>query len=97
MKLTFRQTGGFAALEKGIETDEHQLPALLQKAFAHLLSMPWANAKGDSSSTDLIKYEITVHDGKKQQCWSFDDMNLPPELADLIEYLTAHSKPVPLK
>jgi hypothetical protein len=100
MKVKFLQSGGFAGLMRGCEIsavdlskrDRQELERL--SAAAGLDRFKPARGKG----ADRQFYELTIEqdDGAIVDA-KFDDSALTDELAPLIAFLRARSKPVPIK
>lgn len=96
MKLRFRQSGGFAGLERGCEVAVASLAPELRR----LVDQAMAHAAGQSSppgGADITQYSLAVDAPGDSREVRFDDATLPPALAPLLAHLTAASKPLPLK
>ena len=100
MKIRFLQSGGFGGLIRGCEVSATDLPKSEQKVLARLhaaagldRSMP-TRAKG----ADRQQYEITIEqDDGTVRTVTLDDSALTNEVAPLIAFLRARSKPVQIK
>lgn len=91
-QIRFRVSGGFAGLVRGTELAGADLSAPERRALeSHLRA---GTAARDPRARDAQVYEIdaSTSDGPRQI--RFDDMNVPDDLQDLIDRLTAASRPV---
>jgi hypothetical protein len=100
MKVTYRQTGGFAGLVLGYELDTDTLKPEEAKAFKALLesaNLGKLKTKRAPKARDLTGYEITIEDKGTKKTIRLNDMSLSKESEGLIEYLQKRSKAVPIK
>lgn len=97
MKLRFRQSGGFAGLERGCEVAVAALAPELRMLLEHALTHASAPSSSSPGGADLTQYSLVVDTPGKARELRFDDATLPPALAPLLAHLTAKSTPLPLK
>lgn len=94
MKITFKQSGGFAATlpAKTCELDTkalaggdaQRLHALVESSgFAGMDGAEWKSRQG----ADLQTYEITIQSDHGPKHFSFDDMTVPEKVYPLLEFL----------
>ncbi|MDJ0599394.1 MAG: hypothetical protein QNJ37_11200 [Crocosphaera sp.] len=99
MKITFRQSGGFAGLIRGCtidtanlsESEAAQLESLIKQS--NILE---ATSQLTSQARDLGQYQVIVETEKGTVQVSFDDMTVPETAQTLLQYLQELSKPQPL-
>jgi len=94
MKITFKQSGGFAATLQAktceLDTaalardDAQRLRALVDDS--GLPKMDSADWKFETGA-DLQTYEITIHTSDASKQFSFDDMSVPKDAYPLLEFL----------
>ena len=97
MKITFRQSGGYAGLVMGSEIDTDSLAAeeaAKLKSLVEQSGILQAQSKQTPNSADLLYYEITIETKKGIHQVSFDDMSLPESAIPLLEYLQDRAKPL---
>lgn len=97
MKLRFRQSGGFAGLERGCEVAVAALTPELRKLLEHALAHAESPPASPLGGADLTQYSLAVDTPGKGRELRFDDTTVPPALAPLLAHLTAASKPLSLK
>ncbi len=106
MKVTFRQSGGFAGLIRGAALDVDKLPAKEAKRLKELISRvdrKKAEAVGSgapsrsAAAADVGGYEITIEDAAGTARLTLDDMTMTEELEPLVRFLSDRAKPVPPK
>jgi hypothetical protein len=97
MNLRFRQSGGFAGLERGCEMPADALAPGLRKLLERALATPAENPVPPPGAADMTRYSLTVDTPGAGRELHFDDMTLPAALAPLFAHLTTVSKPLPLK
>lgn len=99
MKISFRQSGGFAGLILGCELDSEKLPRSEAQELARLVqqaALDRVGAKTSSKGRDLVNYEIVVeHDGRTTKA-SFDDMTIPANVQALMDYLSRRASAMAL-
>lgn len=94
MKITFKQSGGFAAALPAkscdLDTatlgadDARRLRALAEDSgFLGMDGAQWKSRQGG----DLQTYDITIHTDRGPKHFSFDDMTVPEEVYPLLEFL----------
>lgn len=94
MKITFKQSGGFAATLPGkscvLDTsalaggDAKRLQSLVESSgLPEMESADWKFETG----ADLQTYEITIQSDQGLKQFSFDDMSVPKEAHPLLEFL----------
>ena len=95
MKLQFRQSGGFAGLERGCEVAVATLAPELRKLVEQAMAQPPGRSL-PSAGADITQYSLSVDSPGESREVRFDDTTMPPALAPLLIHLTAASKPLPL-
>lgn len=96
MKVTFRQSGGYAGLIRGCELDTDSLSpdeAITLQSLVEESGILKVKDGHTPQGRDLLQYKITVETSEGVYHVSFDDMTLPESAAPLIEYLQSHSTP----
>jgi hypothetical protein len=96
MKVTFRQSGGYAGLIKGCEFNTDLLPTDEATTLQSLVEQSGIlQAKGGQTpnARDLLNYRITVETSEGVHSVSFDDLSIPEGAAPLLEYLQSQAKP----
>ena len=94
MKITFRQSGGFAGMLRGAEMDAQALDPQQTAELKRLLDQKTAaQSRGAGKARDLHQYELTVEDGGKKRTLQFDDSQVPEALRPLLKTLKQQSKP----
>ncbi|GET37419.1 protealysin inhibitor emfourin [Microseira wollei] len=97
MKVTFRQSGGYAGLRMGCEFDTDSLPADEAARLGSLVEQSGimqAQSGSNPTARDLLNYDLTVETSEGSHHVSFDDMTVPQGVAPLLEYLQERSHPV---
>jgi hypothetical protein len=98
MKVTFRQSGGYAGLIRGCELDTDSQPSdeatRLQSLVAEsgILQIEGGHMP---QGRDLLQYEISIETSEGVRHVSLDDMTLPESAIPLIEYLQSQATPRP--
>ena len=96
MKITFRQSGGYAGLIMGSEINTDSLSAEEAAKLQSLVKQSGilqAQTKQTSNVADLLNYEITIETKEGIRQVSFDDLSLPESAVPLLEYLQERAKP----
>ena len=99
MKITFRQSGGFAGLIQGCELDTDLLSVSEATQLQSLVEQSGileAKSQFNPEARDLFNYEITIETREETVNLLFDDMTLPESAEELFEYLQERTKPLPL-
>jgi hypothetical protein len=97
MKITFRQSGGFAGMLRGAELDAQALDPKETAELKRLLNEDaGTQSRGVGKARDLHQYEITLEDGSQKRTLQFDDSQVPDALRPLLKTLKQKSKPQPL-
>ncbi len=100
MKISFRESGGFAGLIRGCEIDTKQLSnqeaAQLESLVTHS-GIFQHQGKATPNARDVFNYEVVVETDKETHRASFNDMNLPESAIPLLEYLQARAEPMPVR
>jgi|SRR3954447_2481215 hypothetical protein len=99
MKVSFRQSGGFAGLVRGIDLDSSKMDAAQGQQLEKL-----ATASGIQGNTlvrtqaarDQFQYEITIDQNGQISKLSFDDHTVPAAVQPLLSYLKPQARPMPL-
>ncbi len=99
MKVSFRQSGGFAGLIRGVDLDTTQMDEDAAQELEALVSASGfvGHKKARThAARDLVQYEIKIEQDEHVSKCSFDDKTVPPDAQPLIKYLRAQSHPMPL-
>ena len=96
MKITFRESGGFAGLVRGCEVDVSSLPKAAASALDALLASGRLPSGASRGGRDLTSYEIAVETAKGMRKVSLDEMNAPASVRPLLDFLKGRSGPRPL-
>jgi hypothetical protein len=98
VKVRFQQTGGFAGLSRGCELESRALPRKDAEELERLIAAAQLDKvrPGRSRGADRQQYDLVVEreDGAPLEL-RFDDGALSDELARLVAFLRARSKPMP--
>ena len=97
MKMSFRQTGGFAGIMHGCEIDTSLMKDKQSFDIESIARACKASPGFSKSGADLIRYEIEIHEGAAKREIKADDMTLTPEIAKLVEVLAEHARALPRK
>lgn len=100
MKVTFRQSGGYAGLRRGcaldtacMRSDEAEsLRALVERS--GILQIKGGHP---SRARDATNYEIIVETDRGVHRATFDDMSVPEKVLPLLESLQDCAKPLPVQ
>ena len=98
MKITYRQTGGYACLILGCEVDTDslsqsevaQLESLLEES-----GILQAKIESTPEARDLCNYEFRIETKEGIINRSFNDFNLPPSAEKLLDYFQQRACPCP--
>ena len=99
MKITFRQSGGYAGLIKGCELDTDELPANEATAIkgwvksSGILVLKSAHSK---AARDVFNYSIAIETSEGAHHVEVDDTTVPESLRPLLNYLRKRAEPRPL-
>ena len=94
-KIRFRQSGGFAGLVRGCDVAPEALRAAERRSLeGHAQAKSAAAPAGASPARDLAVYEIEIETDAGVRRLEFDEMNIPKDLAALVERLVKGSKPM---
>ena len=96
MKVTFRQSGGYAGLIRGCELDTAAMePAEAQglRSLVNNSQILELGLPGEGVRPDLMSYRITIETGGAVHEISLDDLSLTPAIVPLLEYLQDCSGP----
>lgn len=96
MKITFRESGGYAGLIRGCELDTDSFPpdeAVELQSLVEQSGILQAKGGRTPNARDLLNYEITVQTSEGVHRVSFDDMTLPESAVPLLEYLQSRAQP----
>ncbi|PSB05123.1 hypothetical protein C7B64_01065 [Merismopedia glauca CCAP 1448/3] len=99
MKITFRQSGGYAGLRLGYEVETASLPAEEVTKLESLVQQSGILQTGNTTNTtpaarDLLQYQITVETQGISHQVSFDDLSILPGMEPLLDYLQNHARAV---
>lgn len=96
MRVVFRRTGGVAGRTLGCSLDSASMPAKDAAALFRLVEsaalQSTAGPAPPGAARDLVSYEIEVDDRGTVTRACFDDANVHPEAAPLIEFLVAQAR-----
>jgi hypothetical protein len=96
MKVSFRQSGGFAGLVRGVDLDTSKMDtddaAELEKLVA-ASDIQGHTSRRKQAARDLVQYEISIDHAARL---TFDDHTIPTDVQPLLKYLRARSAPMPL-
>jgi hypothetical protein len=98
MKITYRESGGFAGLSRGVEIDTSTLPAADARRVEALVARAGLKQQaraGPAGARDLAGYQITIESDAGRVAVSFDDMTVPEDADDLLAYLQERAGPLP--
>jgi hypothetical protein len=99
MKLSFRQSGGFAGLNLGCELDTETLPRVEADELVRLVrraELEKAGVHTSAKGRDLVSYEITLEEQGKKTRALFDDMTVAENARALLDYLSRRVTAMPL-
>lgn len=95
MRVSFRQSGGFAPIFVGtqIDTDAEQGPESteLEKLVmdSGIMKLSDAKVKG---ARDVYFYTFDIHVGELKHSVTLDQLSVPPSVQPLLEFLKARSR-----
>jgi hypothetical protein len=93
--VRFRQSGGIAGLVRGCEVAPEALGAAERRALESRSSGgSVAASTGASPARDLVVYEIEAETDSGTTRIEFDELNVPDDLAALVERLAKASRPM---
>jgi hypothetical protein len=98
MKLTFRQSGGFAGLTRGCELDTADLPATQAAKVQKLVEVSGVRAQRHPSPSglpDVTTFRIRIEDESGNHEVVLEDATLSPKASALVEFFQKRSKPRP--
>lgn len=97
MKLTFRQSGGFAGLSLGCEIDDAELPPAEAARLRRLVKRGrLADVAAPAGARDLTTYEITIETPAGVRRATFHDLAVPERVQPLLDFLQRRAGPRPL-
>ena len=94
MKITFRQSGGYAGLTKGCEIDTELLSSEEAQELKSLVAQTGileAQSKQSPNVADAFNYLIIIETIERTHQVSFDELSLPREVIPLIDFLEERS------
>jgi hypothetical protein len=98
VRIVFRQSGGFLGAPR--ECDTANLDDATARQAARLLEQAGVHGSREQTAPnarDATRYELTIiKDGTSTRVVT-DDATVSPELLPLIEFLSEHCRPAPLK
>ena len=98
MKITFRQSGGFAGLIQGCEIDTDLLSAeeaVQLQSLVEQSGILQAKSQFTPEARDLCNYEVTLETNEGTFRVLLDDMTMSESAEELLEYLQQRSQPRP--
>jgi hypothetical protein len=99
MKVSFRQSGGFVGLIRGIDLDTMQMDAdqaVELEGLVNASGIEGSKKARTHAARDLVQYEITIEQDKQVSKLSFDDKSVPEAVQPLLKYLRPQARPMPL-
>lgn len=97
MKLTFRQSGGFAGLSLGCEIDEADLPRAEATRLRRLVRQcRLEDVAAPAGARDVTTYEITIEAPGAVRHATFHDLAVPERVQPLLDFLQRRARPRPL-
>ncbi len=95
MKVSFRQSGGFAPIFTGVQFDTSENPGpeatelenLINKS--GILNMSDARVKG---ARDVYYYTFDIETPKGKHSLTLDQLSIPPAVQPLLDFLKARSR-----
>jgi hypothetical protein len=97
MKLTFRQSGGFAGLSLGCEIDDADLPRAEAARLRRLVQRcRLEDAAPPAEARDVTTYEITIETPAGVRHATFHDLAVPERMQPLLDFLQRRAAPRPL-
>jgi len=97
MKLTFRQSGGFAGLSLGCEIDDADLPRAEAARLRRLVRQcRLEDAAAPAGARDVTTYEITLETPGGVRRATFHDLAVPDRVQPLLDFLQRRAGPRPL-
>jgi hypothetical protein len=101
MKISYREAGGFAGLNRGADLDLESLPPAEAGQLRKLVErarLGGVATRGPSAARDLVGYEIAVEsDDGRTVVARFDDASVPESATALLEALQKRARPIPLR
>jgi len=101
MKISYRQAGGFAGLNRGADLDLDSLPPAEAGRLRKLVErarLGGGATRGPSAARDLVGYEIAIEsDDGRTVVTRFDDASMPESATALLEALQKRARPIPLQ
>jgi len=97
MKLTFRQSGGFAGLSLGCEIDDAVLPRGEAAQLRQLVEQSGlVDVATPAGARDVTTYQITIETPDGVRRATFHDLAVPEPMRPLLDYLLRRAGPRPL-
>ena len=98
MRVSFRQSGGFAGLIRGCELETAAMPSEEADRLSTLVRRCLegeAPAENEGDSRDEMSYEIVIEEEGLPLRLAFSDRGVPPSTRPLLEFLRGRSAPQP--
>ena len=98
MKVSFRQSGGFAGLVRGCELETANLPAEEADRLSSLVERCLEGevpAEGEDEARDEMSYEIVIEGEGAARRLAFSDRGVTSSTRPLLEFLSDRSTPEP--
>jgi len=95
MKITFKQTGGFAGVVKSVQIDSESIPTPERQALESLVegSGFWDLSAGEPRQMpDAEGYFLCVESGERSHALHLCGPDVPDQLRPLIRYLAQQSR-----
>lgn len=97
-KISYRKTGGFAGISKGVDLTVSSLSAeeqaKVQKLFEEA-NLPKHQEKTTPGAADVFYYSIEATTAKGAYEVKYDDVSLPGSVRPLVQYLDSKSQNLP--
>ena len=98
MRIVFRQSGGLLGAARECDTADCD-PAMVRQAaeLFHGARVAGSSEQCSPGARDATRYELTIIREDTTTRIVTDDASIAPALLPLIEFLSEHSRPAPLK
>jgi hypothetical protein len=96
VKVSFRQSGGFAGLIRGCELETVAMPSEEADRLSSLVQRcleGWAPLEDEGEARDEISYEIVIEGADLDRHLAFSDQGVTPSMRPLLEFLSERSAP----
>lgn len=100
MRISYREAGGFAGLNRGADVDLESLPPAEAGRLRKLVErarLGGGATRASPGARDLVGYEIAIEDDDGRTVARFDDATVPESATALLEALQERARPIPLR